>query len=227
MNIKETYYNLDKLSQKQINSLFEMACTNDEIKLIQHLLSSSKIKYKANIHYKDDYVLRIACRKGQLDLVDYYLTSPDLEEHADILAKDNYPFNIACSMGHLELVKYLLTSPNLKKHANLDISGFANACSDGHLEVVKYLLTSPELKEHMDFYAEDNKGFRWALENNQYDILKFFIIDMKMEKTESLSEYLSLNPNSEVEKMFAIAALKHSLQNDLHDNNEQQKKMKL
>lgn len=214
-------------SQQEVNSLFSKACTDDDQALVKYLLTSKEMKYNADIHHSDDYALRTACRKGNLELVRYYLTSFDLTEHANIDVKNNYPFNIACSMDYLELVEYLLTSPELKKNSNLDIDGFANACSYGHLDIIKYLLTSSDLKEHINLYAHDNKSFRWALENNQYEVLQFLIIDMKMEVNNSLKEYLDFQSNDEVNKMFELAALNQSLKDELVQNNKTYRKAKL
>lgn len=214
-------------SQQEVNSLFSKACNDDDQALIKYLLTSKEMKYNAEIHNSDDYALRTACRKGNLELVRYYLTSCDLTEHANIDVKNNYPFNIACSMDYLELVKYLLISPELKKNSNLDIDGFANACSYGNLDIIKYLLTSSDLKEHIDLYAHDNKSFRWAMENNQYEVLSFLIIDMKMEVNNSLKEYLEFYDNQKVNNFFELAKLNKALKDELVQNNKTSRKAKL
>jgi ankyrin repeat protein len=223
----DNFKKFQNYSKQEINSLFSDACTNDDQILIKYLLTSTDLKHNADIHFNDDFALRTACRKGQLDFVRYYLTSPDLKEHADIDVKDNYPFNMACSMDYLELVKYLLTAPNLKKHANLDIAGFANACSYGNLDIVKYLLTSSDLNEHIDLYGENNKGFRWAVENNQYEVLRFLIIDMEMTVNEPLKKYLEFHANHEVNQIFELAALNRTLKDELATNNVTQRKAKI
>ena len=223
----EKFKEFHNYSKQEINSLFSGACTNNDQILIKYLLTSTDLKHNADIHFNDDFALRTACRKGQLDFVRYYLASPDLKEHANIDIKDNYPFNMACSMDYLELVKYLLTSPDLKKHANLDISGFANACSYGNLDIVKYLLTSSDLKEHIDLYGENNKGFRWAVENKQYEVLSFLIVDMEMTVNESLKKYLEFHTNPEVEQLFELAALNRLLKEELTPHNLSQRKIKI
>ncbi len=214
-------------SQVELDQALISACLNDNIDEIKYLLTSKDIKLNANIHADEDFLLRTACRSGNLELIKYYLTSPELKEHANIHAKSNNVFNFACYSNQLDILRYILTSPELKEHANLDIAGFANACGEGHLDLVKYLLTSSELSQHIDLYAEDNRGFRWAVNNNQIEIARYFIFDLKMEKNESIDEFLKENPNEDVEKMFQLASLNKNLDQELNSNNSLSKRLKI
>ena len=148
--------------------------------------------------------------------------------------KLNDQFFDACRDGHLEVVKYLLTSPELKKHADIhakDDLGFIWACRYGRLEVVKYLLTSAELTEHADIHAKDDWGFIWACENGHLEVVKCLIIDMNIDKTTYIEEYLNENKDNkyvqQAIELFNTRYLHHQLNENIKDNKEKVKKMKI
>ena len=69
--------------------------------------------------------------------------------------------------------------------------GFRSACLAGHLEIVKYLLTSPELKQYADIHALNDEGFIWACKNGHLEVVKCLIIDMNIDKTTHIEDYLN------------------------------------
>ena len=145
----------------------------------------------------------------------------------------NEVFIDSCSNGYLEVVKYLLTSPDLKEHADIDADndyGFRLACENGHLEVVKYLLTSPDLKEHADIHADNDSGFRWACSHGQLEVVKFLILDMSIEKTKHIEDYLNKNQDNKCVKeaieLFQIREFNQKLNANL-EHKEKQNKLKI
>ena len=175
-----------------------------------------------------------ACKNDDLDIVKFLLTSPELTEHADIHALNDEGFIWACVQGHLEVVKYLLTSPELTEHADIhakDDDGFIWACRYGHLEVVQYLLTSAELTEHADIHAKDDDGFILACLDGRLEVVKYLIIDMNIDKTTYIETYLNENKDNEnVQKsieLFNTRDLHHQLNENIKDNKEKVKKMKI
>ena len=146
----------------------------------------------------------------------------------------NKQFINACRDGRLEIVKYLLTSAELTEHANIhakDDLGFIWACIKGPLEVVQYLITSDELTEHVDIHARNDFGFIWACENGHLEVVKCLIIDMNIEKTIHIEKYLTENKdNKTVRKsieLFNTRALHHQLNENIKDNKEKVKKVKI
>ena len=146
----------------------------------------------------------------------------------------NEVFIDSCSNGYLEVVKYLLTSAELKEHADIhtkDDGGFIWACRSGRLEVVKYLLTSPKLTEHADIHASNNLGFRWACDQGHLEVIKYLIIDMNIEKTNYIEKYLNeAKDNKYVQQaieLFNTRDLHHQLNENIKDNKEKVKKMKI
>ena len=162
--LKEKY---KKLNQEELNKRFIAACQNDDLGIVQYLLTSAELKEHANIHANNDLGFRWACQKGHLEIVKYLLTSAELKEHADIHAQDDLGFINACFYGHLEVVKYLLTSPDLKEHADIHAEndwGFIWACYEGRLEVVKCLIIDMNIEKtiHIEKYLNENKDKKYV-----------------------------------------------------------------
>ena len=146
----------------------------------------------------------------------------------------NDQFIDVCAQGHLEVVKYLLTSPELTEHADIHAKydlGFRGACENGRLEVVKYLLTSPELTEHVDIHAKDDLGFRSACYEGRLEVIKYLIIDMNIEKTIHIEKYLTEKKDNktaqQATELFNTRDLYQKLKENIKDNKEKVKKMKI
>ena len=203
------------------------------------MLNKKQIYKKYNKEQLNDEFID-ACSQGHLEVVKYLLTSAELKKHADIHAKDDLGFRSACAQGHLDVVKYLLASPELTEHADIHTSnddvfdgfdGFIWACENGHLEVVKYLLTSAELTEHADIHAKDDLGFLWACRCGHLEVIKYLIIDMNIEKTTQIENYLNeAKDNKYVQQaieLFNTRDLHHQLNENIKDYKEKVKKIKI
>ena len=108
---------------------------------------------------------------------------------------------------------------------------FIDACRDGNLNIVKYLLTSAELTEHVDIHAENDSGFSWACDRGHLEVVKYLIIDMNIEKTTHIEKYLNENKDNKTVKqaieMLNNRDLYHQLNENIKDNKEKVKKMKI
>ena len=108
---------------------------------------------------------------------------------------------------------------------------FIDSCENGYLEVVKYLLTSPDLKEHADIHARSDDGFRSACRNGHLEVIKYLIIDMNIEKTHYIETYLNKNKDNEnvqqAIELFNTRDLHHQLNENIKDNKEKVKKIKI
>ena len=146
----------------------------------------------------------------------------------------NKQFTNACKNDDLDIVKYLLTSLELAEHADIHAEndrGFIWACENGHLDVVKYLLTSPELTEHVDIHAENDEGFRIACYEGRLEVVKCLIIDMNIEKTTQIEKYLNEDKDNkyvqQAIELFNTRELHQKLNENIKDNKEKVKKMKI
>jgi hypothetical protein len=176
------------------------------------------------------------CLTGNLEEVAYVLASPDLKVHADIHTRDDIGFIYACQRQDFPLIKYLLSSPNLKEHANInakDDLALTYACSsDGSLEIVKYLLSSPDLKKHSDLHNGNDAVFKGACANHHLDILQYFIFELKIPKSSSISIYLNdKSYDSEfiekVNHLFSLRELGQTLQTELPNKLGNKQRIKL
>ena len=134
----------------------------------------------------------------------------------------NKQFINACKNDDLDIVKFLLTSAELTEHADihaLNDLGFRNACGQGRLEVVKYLLTSAELTEHADIHAKDDEGFILACLYGRLEVVKYLIIDMNIDKTTYIEEYLNENKDNkyvqQAIELFNTRDLHHQLNKNI------------
>ena len=108
---------------------------------------------------------------------------------------------------------------------------FIDACENGQLEVVKYLLTSAELTEHANIHARNDEGFIWACRYGHLEVIKYLIIDMNIDKTIQIEKYLNENKDNEnvqqAIELFNTRDLHHQLNENIKDNKEKVKKMKI
>lgn len=134
----------------------------------------------------------------------------------------------ACQNYEFEKLKYLLTAPELKKHAQINYKGgnslLETACILGNFPAVNFLFTSPELKGQLDKNASTDGSFspdffdnpfNYAVVGKHYDIVKFFIFDMNVEKTELMDYFLKKLEHANIDNWFKMRELNKNLQEDL------------
>ena len=107
---------------------------------------------------------------------------------------------------------------------------FIDSCENGYLEVVKYLLTSAELKEHADIHAKNDEGFTWTCNYGHLEIVKYLILDMSIEKTKHIEDYLNKNQDNKCVKeaieLFKIREFNQKLNANL-EHKEKKNKLKI
>lgn len=153
------YPHLANLSQVQINSHFDNACSRGELGVIKYMLTSSELKLKADINHNLDEGFRSACYEGHVHIVKYLLTSPELKHHADIHAKYDQGYMWACIKNHVSIVKYLLTSPDLIEHINYKNDyAFKAAFDKKSTDVLNFLLYEMKFTpENYNLYEDEIK----------------------------------------------------------------------
>ena len=108
---------------------------------------------------------------------------------------------------------------------------FINACVQGQLEIIKYLLTSPELTEHADIHSRNDLGFIWACRCGHLEVIKYLIIDMNIDKTIQIEKYLNEKKDNKTAQqaieLFNTRDLHHQLNENIKDNKEKVKKVKI
>jgi hypothetical protein len=192
---------LEYLNKKEINKEFLEAFAHRDYELMEYLLTSEKLHYKADIHTKKDIALFNACSEGDLTAVKFLSTSPKLQEHANINAKHTSygtPIQTACTTESLDVVQFLLTHPKLKGKINL----------------------KKEFQDifHSAFFARAHKS------------LKYLITEFELRKNDHISHLLSNYPqysSKDLENCFNKVELKKDLDNNLVSNQKSKKQVKI
>jgi ankyrin repeat protein len=120
------------------------------------------IQQEADIHVKEDYLIRFASRDGHYDLVKLLL-----ENDADYHVKNDTPLILASKNGHLNIVK-LLADNDEDQFADSYRRAIIKAEENNHSDVVEYLKslfedeeeseTETEEEEKEDYYYISEKG---------------------------------------------------------------------
>lgn len=104
-----------KFNKKVLNDLFESACWNGHLDIVDYVLTSSELKVKADVSCRGNIGIREACKANRLEIVQYLLTSQKLNKHANIYAKQSEGFRYACNNNDWEIVQYLIFDFNIKQ----------------------------------------------------------------------------------------------------------------
>jgi hypothetical protein len=132
---------------------------------------------------------------------------------------------------NLESVKYLLTSPELKVHPDIHFkqnSALYEAFIADRLDIANYLLTSPDLKEHANIHANDDICFTNMCSVEKYSVIEYLIFDYKIERTQTINEFLTNWEQSLVVDMFNKRTLNQELEKELnHSSLPNNKKSKI
>jgi protein-arginine kinase activator protein McsA len=126
-----------------------------------------------------------------------------------------------------------------KKNKNLFIKSCRNfnqyelnhalvkSCISGNIDQAKILLTTPEFRFHADIHCGQDSPFGQAYLYNHIELLKFFIFDMNIQKTEHIDKILKTSQDEIIGKMFITRDLKKELNCNLTNNDYENKKFKL
>jgi hypothetical protein len=140
----------------------------------------------------DDTILHRVINRDRVDLIKYFCFSPELPKHCNINYKYDYfgddaPFVYACSCGAVESVKFILRDERVSHQFNMNKNayrGFGQACISYRPKMVDFLLKANETKEYC------------RIENNDFEIMKFFNREdrhYKIEPLKEILEYLIMN----------------------------------
>jgi hypothetical protein len=203
------------------------ACANDKTDIIKCLMDSPELHNRINReHYITEY-FKIACANGRLKTVEYLSTADNINrENPKLLFSIGLTY--ATRDGKLNITKYLLE--HFKDLINEDVIKTGQlvntACEYGELEILKYLHSINILNKD-NIHQDDDANFRIAYDNNKLEIIRYFIFDLNMDKTEDIKQILSEKKNKEIEHMFALRDLNKELHSDLEVKQSINKKLKV
>ena len=142
---------MNQEDQEKLNEQLIKATENSDLPLITFLISKG-----ADIHAKNDYVLRYAASNGYLEIIKY------LGEQGADIHTNNDPLYCAAQRGYLKVVKYLVEQ-DADIYANNDYA-LRLSSFNGHLEIVQYFLLDCQMQ-----IKQETKD--WLIKNHQKEIL--------------------------------------------------------
>lgn len=201
------------------------AARSGDFKLVTDLLNRGVYSSR-----EIEIAFALACMNGQYFVVNSMLSNPceDLRPNVATPLTKGFTnaldgFFKACQNDYLNIVDLILNNPDKKNRPDLDstvIAGLRCAASAGNLDIIKYMLGLPEIKKHLDIVHNDISVFYTALINSQEEVLKYFIFDLYLEKTNEvvnlLNDVWDKNIFNLVNKCFATRDLSFNLNKELN-----------
>ena len=172
------------LQMQAINEQFIQHVTIDNIDEAKMLLDVG-----ANVHYCDNYALKICAANGFLKLMKILV-----EYGADIHVFDDYPLRKSVANDHEDVAKYLIGK---KANVNaMDNFALRMAALNGNLIIVKMLFTAGA-------DVHDGEVLKNAIQNEHVDVVKLLLEygvkipsnyeDIKNKSIRKLFEYKMIN----------------------------------
>jgi hypothetical protein len=227
-DLAEKYSNVPSVRQ-----MISECCDHGHIDILKCIFESPKLKKFSHTSANYNNCYSTACREGNLELLKFtieelpiVLSGSNLYTGLMDIVKNDYP----------QLLKYLFSSTKLNLLPGEFAKGtiLSSACEHGSVENIKCLFSlidSAGLDTKIYLHKNNDAAFETAQIHNHSDILRFFIFDLNMEKTQSIEKILEDNPNGLGEKLFKLRELSTNLHNELHENlenkNENGKKLKI
>lgn len=208
---------------------FYIACTRGHLDIIKYMLTSPELKEHADISIAGGgNVLSGACIHGYLKVLDYLLTSPELKEHAVLDIHNDAPLNMACLGNQIEIVKYILTFPKYATQEKVNFA-FTEACAYGQTEIVKFLFTTDEILYKPNIHDQKDSAFGKLLENEESELLRYFIFDLNIKKTHFIKKHLKDNStfSKQVNDWFNLREINKQLNKELNCDKFNNKKIKI
>lgn len=94
-------------------------------------------------------------------------------------------------------------------------NAFICACGASNMKSLKYLLNSHEAPVNVNWEEVKFRAFKSACFNSRKEVVKFLIVDMKLEKNKEIEEFLESNKNPYAESLFLEQSL---IQNNIKKN---------
>jgi len=208
-------FNDEILSNYRIVSIFEIACFQEQIELLDYFFSS---KQWYPIFNKTSILLSAvnkSCEDNCLDTIKYLTNSPKIKVSVDLPVSF---FNTASQNGNLEIIEYILNNFERKPGIQLALingSFLHTACSNNRLDVIKFFFNRPKTLPNgfKNIHKEDL--FKIAHKYEHHEILEYLIFELDIKMNKIVKQCLKDEPNESVNKMFQQRELNKSLQSEL------------
>jgi hypothetical protein len=104
-----------KIFKHLIPEMFNLACKNNQLKLIEYFLTDRNAQVFHDVHLKSSKGIVLASQRGYLDIVKFLVSSNKIKKHSDIHADNDILFITAYSAKRENIIEYLILDHNLEK----------------------------------------------------------------------------------------------------------------
>lgn len=140
----------------------------------------------------------------------------------------------AASKGHIEVIRLFFLNKDYEELINFEFrTGAIIYAASGHnqLKVLQFLLETEGVKEKYNIHMDNDCIFKLAYENFHYDVLKYLIFELNIDKTSQIESHLIKNTSRDenCKNWFESRELKNILNKELfnHQESNHTKKLKV
>lgn len=186
--------------------------------------SSFKHEDTFNNFYFNTYGSQM-CNYDRFEMLKFMLEHPKLIKNKNNRLMEILPRSVAGS-GRLKMLEYLFekfpNDPGL--NTNL-IEGdiLIHAARNGHLHIIEHIFNN--YKNKIDIHLYKDEAFRAACHANQLDVLKYFIFDLNIKKTQDIINHI--DGEHSIMNIFEARELNESLKNELSSSKNNNTRIKL
>lgn len=221
-------YNEKNADAKEI---FIKACLSGNLDIVKFLIdnphSSTNMNYGLII---DDALFEIAntADNKNFHIIPYLLKEPKLNRTYTFKSNLGLLIGNVLLQDHIGLLNAFL---NIDDPINYNIADWPIqqivklGCANDKSEIIKHFFTTPHLKNKLCPVFT----FKEACLKKNYELQRFFIFDLNIEKTEDITKYLKNGKYPETENLFSLRDLNASLSKELDGTQQASstKKLKL
>lgn len=164
---------------RRLQSLFEFACTDGQLKVAQLVYELSRKDKKININAGNECCFRWACASGNFELVKWLYETAEIDNmKINIHADNDCSFRWTCSNGHMIIAMWLYNlsktnNDNINIHANNEYA-FQWSCINNHFAVASWLYEqSKKDNTKININANNDFAFRLTCKTGHFNIVKW------------------------------------------------------
>jgi hypothetical protein len=229
--VRDTVYQQNAYSNPLL-----LCIQHGNLKMLKYLTTSPKLEKHFDLSQDPNRFFNQACHSRHIHIIDYLLNSPEIKSYAHLKAFYSAGSNIAATNGDLKTLKYFRELPNVNQ--TIDEIQSSNsyiidvACESNYFDIVQYIFDKSKIDNYKDNLNDFEKPFVRSIHKMHLDIVKFFIFDLNMPKTDIIKEtirYLPIEIRDDIENCFQIRDVNTQLSDELpiNDNFSKNKKLKV
>lgn len=206
--------------------IFVRACMHGQLDIVKELINNPY----SNEYMNKEFILNESLIESSyirnVDIISYLINEPNLNRHNNFNDKCYLASLNAAREGHIDTLEALLNLEFLDKSNRSILENgriLEYACNAEQYNVIEYIYNKPELQE---YFNKDN-CFKYVCIKQNFNLLRFFVLNLKVEKTQSICDFLINNEYREIDNLFKLRKVNQELNYELGSNNTITKKNKI